>query len=175
MVEQFFWRIFLILLAVFASPVAFSASYFLQMHELSGFLSQNEILINMGLENVLYGVSNVPLMVISAYQGSGIICALLLLIITMVSLGLYIWWMDKRGKIWLESRRLHKSILAMDVIFAFVLFFAGFVCFKESIVSSLYSSVIIFILSMLVMLKFKNKIPLFVYLVVAIGIAYFLV
>lgn len=174
MVEQFFWKILLIVLAVFASPVAFSASYFLQMHELSGFLSQNEMLVNMGLESILYGVANVPLMVVSAFQGSGLICAALLLVISIVCLGLYIWWMDKRGKIWLESRRLHKSILAMDVIFAFVLFFAGYVSLKESMGSSLYSSVIIFILSLVAMLKFKNKIPLFVYLIIAIGITYFL-
>lgn len=174
MVEQFFWRILLILLAVFASPVAFSASYYLQMHEMSSFLPYNEIVIGLGLENGIYGVSNIPLMLISAIRGGGVVCAILLLCVSVLILGLYIWWMDKRGKVWLESRRLHKSIMAMDVIFAFILFFAGYVCIKESVISNLYSSIIIFILSMIAMMKFRNKIPLFVYYIFAIVIAYFL-
>lgn len=174
MVEQFFWSVLLLIIVTFASPSAFSASYYLQMQEFRSLLEIDKITAMIGVENFFFGVSNVPILLASFWQSINIWSTLGVLLLVLLILGMYVWWMHKKGKIYLESRRLHKSIAAMEIIFAFVLAFACITSLSQSAQVNIYSTVILFLLSFVCLLRFGRKIPLPVYFIIAIGIAYFI-
>lgn len=175
MVEQFFWRILILIITCFASSATFSASYYLQMRELSLFLSNNETITFIGLEHFLLGVANIPTLLASSWRGVNIWLAIIWFGLVLVLISGYVWWMDKRGSVWLESRRLHKSRAAMEIIYAFVLIFAFYIILGDCMAVNVYSSLIIFLLSFVVMMRFGRRIPLYIYFIIAITIAYFLV
>ena len=174
MSEQFFWNLLIIMIAAFASASSFGAGFYLLVNEFQDMFSSFEMTTALGLEHALFGVSNVPVSFVSVWRGNNIYVALIFLVLVIVIVVGYGWWLDRYGKVWLEARRLHKSMAAMLVVFGFVLFYAGYQMLKSGLVINGYSSTIIFLLSLVAMARWKTKIPLVVYFALAAVIVYFI-
>ena len=128
----------------------------------------------MGLEHSLFGLANIPMAFVSLWQSCGILVGVIFVVCMFVGVALYGWWLDHSGKVWLEARRLHKTMSAMLVVFGFVLFFAGYEIFKAGLSMNVYSTTIVFIVSLLGMARWKTKIPMIFYFLISAVIVYFI-
>ena len=174
MSESLLFILLILLFTTFADSQIFTATLVLIMSNGEYLLDTLNFYLNVFLNSYLPSVSVIPYLIMSPSYFKDIpigmmIFILVLVLLTIIGVGYYL---NFRGSFILESRRFHKSMCLMKIIYAMILLSAAIILLNSGIAVSNYSTILIFMIALFAFFKFRIS-PMFI-IVISLVISYLL-
>lgn len=156
MSESFLFILLILLFTTFADSQIFTASLILIMSNGEYLLDTMNFYLNVFLNSYLPTVSVFPYIVKANtyFKDIPLGMVLFIFILTIIIVIAVSYYLNFRGSFILESRRFHKSVYSMKVIYAMVLLSAAIILLSSGISVSNYSTILIFMIALFAFFKF---------------------
>lgn len=174
MSEFLLFVLLILIFTTFADSQILTAALILIMSNGEYLLDSLKFYINVFLNSYLPTVSIFPYLIMSPTYFRDISIGMMLFILVLVIIIIIgvNYYLNYRGSFVLESRRFHKSMCLMKIIYAMVLLSAAVILIQSGISVSNYSTILIFMIALFAFFKF-NISPMFI-IVISLVVSYLL-